>query len=124
MYDFSQGRSFRHSSALDSWFAEFLNRYPMPPYSACEVSPETLRACDSGLQMSGHEHFEVGLTLEPNFYLNYIMTETNVAHAIESGALEEQIRGWCADTLRPVFAGSGREVLFRGYLAVMLNESA
>lgn len=124
VYDFSPGRSFRHSSALDSWFAEFLNRYPVPPNSARVVSPETLRASDSGLQMSGHEHFEVGLALGSDFYLKYIMTETNVAYAIESGVPEEQIRGWCADTLHTVFQGSGHEVLFRGYLAVMLNEAA
>lgn len=122
VYDFAPGRSFRDSSALDSWFTEFLNRYPMPPNSAREVSPETLSAYDSGLQMSEHEHFEVGLTLEPNFYLNYMMTETNVAHAIEGGVPEELIRRWCADTLHPVFHGSPHEVLFRGYLAVMLNE--
>jgi hypothetical protein len=120
VYDFSQGRSLRDSASLDSWFAEFLRRYPMPRGSGHEVSPEILSSCDSGLRLSGHEDFEVGLSLNADFYLDYMMTETNVAHAVQNGVPEQTIRAWCADTLAPVFQGVAHEVLFRGYMAVMV----
>jgi hypothetical protein len=123
VYDFSQGRSFRGSPSLDTWFSEFLCRYPMPLDSGHEVSPESLGSCDSGFLLSGHEHFEVGLKLNPDFYLDYVMTETNVSHAVQNGISEQQIRAWCADTLAPVFQGSPHEVLFRGYVAVMVNQT-
>ena len=121
VYDFSQGRNFRKSPSLDTWFSEFLGRYPMPLDSGHEVSPESLSSCNSGLRLSGHEDFEVGLKLNPDFYLDYVMTETNVSNAVQNGVPEQEIRAWCADTLAPVFQGSPHEVLFRGYIAVMVN---
>ena len=112
IYDFSQGRSFRDSTSLDEWFLEFVRRYPPPRNSGRAMSPETLAADD-------HEYFEIGLMLEPDFYLDYAMTETNVADAVRSGVPADEIRAWCAETLGPVFEGIAREVLFRGYIAYM-----
>jgi SAM-dependent methyltransferase len=123
VYDFSQGRSFPDSPSLDAWFSEFLRRYPMPPDSGQEISPESLQRGNSGLRWIGHETFAVGLKLTPDFYLNYLMTETNVAYAIESGAPAQGIRAWCADTLAPVFRGAACEAVFRGYLACMASEA-
>ena len=121
VYDFSQGRSFRDSNRLDLWFTDFLNRYPMPIGSGHEVSPEILSSSESGLRLCGHEDLEVGLMVDGAFYLNYMMTETNVATAVQSGVPEHSIRAWCANTLEPVFQGSSHEVQFRGYFAVMLE---
>ena len=123
VYDFSQGRSFRGSPRLDTWFSEFLCRYPMPTDACHAVSPESLCACAPGLRLDAHEDFEVSLDLTPEFYLDYMMTETNVAHAIQRGVQEPCIRSWCAETLAPVFQGRPREVLFRGYLACLVNET-
>ena len=121
VYDFSPGRSFRDSNRLDLWFTDFLNRYPMPIGSGHEVSPEILSSSESGLRLCGHEDFEVGLVVDGAFYLEYMMTETNVATAVQSGVPEQSIRAWCADNLEPVFQGVPREVLFRGYFAVLLE---
>jgi hypothetical protein len=95
IYDFPECGNFRGPAGLDAWYSEFLRRYPRP----------------SG---SGHE---IGLTLSPDFYLDYVMTETNVAQAARNGVPEQEIRAWCAGTLAPVFQGEAREVLFRGYAA-------
>ncbi len=116
VYDFSEGRRLRGSDRLDTWYSEFLKRYP-PPDSSRPVTPESLRTCNSGLRLSRYEHFEMGLMLEPSFYIDYVLTETNIAHALMNGAAEEEIRAWCARTLEPVFQGQAREVLFPGYIA-------
>ena len=70
-----------------------------------------------GLEPAGHEYFEAAVPLDPGFYLDYVMTETNVAHAIRNGSPEGEIREWCAAGLRPVFTGLRREVMFDGYIA-------
>ena len=119
VYDFSQGRAFRDSASLSEWFAEFTRRYP-PPKSGQRISPESLSSLHSGFTVQNHEHFEIGLTLSPDFYLDYVMTETNVADAVRQGTPESAIRSWCASTLGSVFQGAAREVLFQGYIAYMI----
>ena len=120
VYDFSAGSSFRGSTALDEWFEEFSRRYPAPPGEGRSLSPEILAELDSGFRLQSREHFEIGLTLTPGFYLDYILTETNVAAAIRSGMARREIRSWCAETLEPVWRRAEHEVIFRGYFACMI----
>lgn len=120
IYDFSQGKSFRHSPKLDDWYTEFVCRYPPPSDgSRRELDPDILAACNSGLQTGPHEWFEIGLALSPAFYVGYALTETNVAQAIRNGIPAADIRAWCAETLAPVFDGNVQEVLFRGYFVCL-----
>ena len=119
VYDFSAGRTFRDSGALDQWFSSFVARYPLPPFEAVELDPERLAAMDHGFHMRVYDHFEIGLTLTPAFYLEYIMTETNVAFALRNGVSEAEIRSWCSGTLGPVWGEQPKEVLFRGYFACL-----
>ncbi len=118
VYDFSQGRSFRKTPDLDAWYLEFVERYPLPSDAATlKLDPQILASFDSGLQPGKHEFFEIGLILPPSFYVDYAMTETNVAHAIRNGASERDIRAWCSETVFRAFRGEDQEVLFRGYIA-------
>ena len=119
VYDFSPGKSFRSTSNLDEWFSIFQRRYPPPANEARELSPQVLAQLHSGFGVCTHQHFEIGITLTPEFYLNYVMTETNVASAVRSGASNAEIKSWCAETLASVWMDSEREVLFRGYFACL-----
>jgi SAM-dependent methyltransferase len=119
VYDFSAGRSFRNATSLDEWFSSFHQRYPPPANEARELSPDILAEQNSGFHVDAHRQFEIGITLAPGFYLDYVMTETNVAAAVRSGVPQSEIRSWCAETLAPVWNGTEREVLFRGYFACM-----
>ena len=65
------------------------------------------------------QYFEVGITLTPDFYLDYMMTETNIAAAVRNGMPHSEIKSWCAETLAAVWSGREREVLCRGYFACM-----
>ena len=73
----------------------------------------------SGFRVHTQQHFEIEITLTPEFYLDYVMTETNVASAVRSGVPHAEIKSWCAETLAPVWMGEEHEVLFRGYFACM-----
>jgi SAM-dependent methyltransferase len=119
VYDFSPGSSFRNSTSLDEWFSSFHSRYPPPANEARDLSPEILAEPGTGFRVHAHRRFEIGIALTPGFYLDYAMTETNVASAVRSGVPVAEIRSWCARTLAPVWNGAEREVLFRGYFACM-----
>ncbi|MEJ7607545.1 MAG: hypothetical protein WKF37_15075 [Bryobacteraceae bacterium] len=57
----------------------FGQRYPAPLNEARELSPEILAELDSGFEVQTHRRFEIALPLSPAFYLDYMLTETNVA---------------------------------------------
>jgi SAM-dependent methyltransferase len=119
VYDFSQGRRFSDSPALDTWFNEFLARYPAPPDPINHLDGETLGRVCQPLRMDFHQPFEVGVTLSHEFYVNYMMTETNISNAVACGATEPEIRVWIASSLQPVFDGKDHEILFNGYFACL-----
>ncbi|MBV9304712.1 MAG: class I SAM-dependent methyltransferase [Acidobacteriaceae bacterium] len=119
VYDFGPGRSFRDSTSLDQWFVEFTTRYPWPPNEAQEISPEILKQTAGSFRVEDAEHLQIGITLTPDFYTRYMLTETNVAFALRNGTKLEEIRLWCEETLRPVWNGESHEVLFRGYYACL-----
>ena len=115
IYDFARAHT---SSPLTAWDEEFIRRYPYPPCR--EIDPETLSTAPYGLNLTHHEPFEVSLSLAPDFYLEYVLTETNVAEAIRDGTPESEIRIWCQQTLAPVFHGASLDVPFAGYIAAYI----
>jgi SAM-dependent methyltransferase len=117
VYDFSAGRRFRSSPALDDWFTDFVRRYPRPQGVARPLDPDAVAVAAKGFRLVGSERFVVSLRLAFAFYLDYVMTETNVSHAIQSGESADEIRSWCANSLHEVFGDHEHEVLFDGYLA-------
>jgi len=121
VYDFSPGRSFPASDRLDRWFEAFMTRYPAPATRGHSLSPSALARVAPGFTLCHGEDFEVGLSLSPEFYVSYVLTETNVEEAVRAGASIDDIRAWCTGTLAPVFEGSAREVLFRGYVAHLVS---
>jgi SAM-dependent methyltransferase len=123
IYDFSTGSSFRESHHLDRWFQAFIERYPWEQGEATALDPEILARISEGFEIKSAERFEIALTLSPDFYLEYILTETNVANAVRRGTPLHEIREWCARTLQPVWQGRERDVLFRGYLACLVPHS-
>jgi SAM-dependent methyltransferase len=119
VYDFSAGRSFREHTALDEWFAKFFMRYPPPVHEARELNPQSLARVASGFLLGEHDDFAIPIRLTPQFYLEYVLTETNVAAAVRRGEAFTEIRAWCAETLAPVWKDQPHEVLFSGYFACL-----
>jgi hypothetical protein len=123
IYDFSPGKSFRDTAGLDDWFADFCARYPAPTGESRHLNPAILARLNSGFHLGAHRDFEIGLPLTRSFYIDYMLTETNVASAVRSGTDHTAIRAWCEETLARVWTGAEREVLFRGYFACMERDS-
>lgn len=119
VYDFAPGRSFRDGPQLDGWFDGFLQRYPPALSEARKLDPEILRQLDSGMLAAADSRFEIGLTLDSSFYLEYILTGTNVAAALRRGERLAELHEWCARTLLPAWGPVPREVLFRGYFVLL-----
>lgn len=117
IYDFSQGKRMVDSPALEAWFEEFMRRYPSPPFSGRRLTPDLLAPLAAGFCPAGSEWYEETLVLDHKFYVDYAMTETNVAAAVRAGVDESSIRAWCARTLAPVFGGVPRGIVFTGYIA-------
>ena len=105
--------------AWTTGFPASTSAIPRPANEARELSPAILSDLRSGFHVDAHRQFEIGITLAPEFYLDYVMTETNVAAAVRSGVPHSEIKSWCAETLAPVWngarAGSPVPWIFRLY---------
>src|SRR5690242_411549 len=119
VYDFSPGRTFRDGRGLDEWFDGFSARYPSPPHEARELSPAILANASSGFELHRNREFEIAIPMTPSFYIDYMLTETNVAAAVRRGTSHNEIKSWCAGSLPSIWNGGEREVLFRGYFACL-----
>jgi SAM-dependent methyltransferase len=120
VYDFGQGRCFSSSPALAAWFAGFSTRHPLPEGSARALDPAILASLDGGFLVDDRLEFELALPFDAGSYVDYVMSEANVAHAVRGGAGEAALREWCARTLDPVFGGVSRDVVFAGYVAFLV----
>ncbi|MGV3515980.1 class I SAM-dependent methyltransferase [Luteitalea sp.] len=120
VYDFSPGRSFADSDALDRWFEAFLARYPFPASQARPLSPAILRDVATGFTVERGEPFELTLPHALDFHIAYMLTETSVRDAVRRGTPLEDVRAWVTETLTPVFGSTTRDVVFRGYLATLI----
>jgi ubiquinone/menaquinone biosynthesis C-methylase UbiE len=121
VYDFSPGRIIAGEPALRHWFdREFMIRYPRARDNARFLDPAILATwtANSRLSMTWAHEFQIPLQLDHAFYVDYMMTETNVAYAIANGTTEASIREWCSRTLAPIFQGQPKQVVFEGYLAL------
>jgi ubiquinone/menaquinone biosynthesis C-methylase UbiE len=117
VYDFSAGRTSSTATALDDWFTEFRRRYPRLPGVARALDPASLASLATGFRLVDAEEFSIGVALDADAYRDYVMTETNVAYAIQAGEDVDAIRAWCSASLAAVFASDAHEVQFPAYLA-------
>ena len=84
------------------------------------MSPSILGGLAPRFRLIAARELTLALTLKPSFYVDYMMTETNVAAAVRRGNSEAEIRSWCETTLTPVWRGEPHEVLFDCYFACLI----
>ncbi|MEJ5368222.1 MAG: class I SAM-dependent methyltransferase [Bryobacteraceae bacterium] len=125
IYDFAPGRRFRGNPELESWFKEFLHRWPKSDDGAVPLDPETLRRLNAELlDPAAAEVFELSGSFTARSYAAYLMTETNVTAAVQAGQNPAAVRAWPDATLQDVFGPGEREVLFDCYFAVFAKPSS
>lgn len=123
VYDFSAGRTFADSQALTLWFEEFRRRYPVPVSQAIPISPTLLRTLDSGMEAVWSEPLLLELEMTRAGYAEYMLTETNVAHAVRLGEPLSRIREWTLSSLDGVFGELPHTVRFDAYLSCLRKNS-
>jgi SAM-dependent methyltransferase len=113
VYDFSVGLA----PELREWFAAFRAKYPPPPPGTrTELDPETLS------QYMPIQKSRVGdwkLSVSADFFLRYMLSETNVSQAVAAGETLDSIRDWCRPGIEAAFAGRELELAFPGYFALL-----
>jgi SAM-dependent methyltransferase len=114
VYDFGPGRRTAESGDLDSWFNEMIQRWPKPRDGMPQLDRTRLESAP--MPLVGSRRFSVAIDFELDRYIDYIMTETNVAFAVRSGVPNSEVRAWCDQGLRTLFQGSLR-VEFDAYYA-------
>lgn len=121
LYDFSTGRSLKDSDRLDRWFDTFRDRFPAANDSWKEITQAILLQESKPLRLLSFRPFATDLIYALDSYIDYLMTETNVAQAISEGQSEAAIRNWCRHTLGEVFGKKSLPVQFRGYIAHLIR---
>jgi SAM-dependent methyltransferase len=117
LYDFSTGGRSVSGDALADWFAAFEQRFPWPPgWEAFDVRELPLET--HGLRLLGYTDVAARLPMTFDAYLRYMLSETNVDHAIANGAYSAaEARNWCSETLKEVFADGEVTVVIPGHIA-------
>jgi hypothetical protein len=96
--------------------------FPFPP--GYETDVRGIGWDGAGLRLAAYEEVEVRVGMTAEAYLAYVLTETNVELALSRGADEEAIRRWCAAAIEAIFSGATLEILFDGYAAYVLHQTA
>jgi ubiquinone/menaquinone biosynthesis C-methylase UbiE len=112
VYDFSPGN-------IGAWFEEFIERYPWPPGDALALDLETLAARARGFRVRATERFTENFVMSQAAYIDYMMTETNVAYAVRRRIPAAEIRQWCHDSLATSWGAAERIVAIDGYFVVL-----
>lgn len=116
VYDFATGCQSAACPDLACWYFEWLHRWPKPTSGAALNSRSTFAGAP--LDLFAYKALTVTATFDLRGYLDYLMTESNVADAVRSGTSMGEIRGWCETQLRPIFAKPLR-VEFDSYYACL-----
>jgi SAM-dependent methyltransferase len=120
VYDFSAGRRLASGPGLEAWFDGFMSQYPAPQDHSRPLSPQILASMQAVFGVAQQECFEVTLPMSLDAYVNYMLTETNVASAVRSGAPMAEIRDWCERSLRDLWPEGAQQVVFECYYALLV----
>jgi SAM-dependent methyltransferase len=94
---------------------EYLKRYPVPPRDNRPLTPEV--AGRHGLLFLKEEWYTNDVTFSSAELSSYLMSATNVLAAVQAGTEDrEEIRGWLADSVGPLFPRQRCTFCFGGYI--------
>lgn len=79
------------------------------------MSPGILAAMPTGLTPVAHDYFEIPIAYSLQSYVDYMLTETNVAQAVQRGIAISEIQLWINKTLLSIWGTGTHEVVFKGY---------
>ncbi len=115
-YDFAFGRRCSDPGRLEAWHGQLLERWPRPTLGRRDLDPAVLGR--GPMRVVAQEVFSVGLVLDLESYVNYVLTESSIAAAVRGGTPARDIRAWCTETVAALFVAP-RRVEFDGYLVCL-----
>ena len=94
-----------------SWYEEYLERYPMPPRAKVSFTPEDTNP--HGFRLLKEEWYKNTIGFSPEGLIGFLITQTNVIAAVEGGGEKiEDVCSWLGGRLKSVF-GDAKE---RGFI--------
>lgn len=126
VYDFAPGNRFADGRPdLSLWFAEFQRRYAPPSGEAQVLNPAILaNLAAPAFRLAAGREFSVTHPLTRDAYLDYMLTETNVAAAVRRGEPLAAIRQWCDSSLRTFWTSDSAEPIAFGAWFAWLRDPA
>ncbi|HKZ27314.1 MAG TPA: class I SAM-dependent methyltransferase [Rubrobacteraceae bacterium] len=100
----------------ERWYREdYLARYPSPPRNKEPLTEDECRK--HGLRLVEKERYTNEVSFSVEELTGYLMTQSNVVGAIESGAESlESVRTWLVSSLTPMFRGPRETFRFGGVI--------
>jgi SAM-dependent methyltransferase len=101
-------------AAFREWAWEiYPKKFPTPPRRSVGVSQELVKP--SGFEVRGNEPFRHDERMSADELSAYLLTQTNVIAAVESGAMPiEEAARWIRNGVEPFFRGEKRTMRFSG----------
>ena len=115
-YDFATGCRCATAPNLAAGYGDFATRWTRPTANRNAIDPEVLR--EGPFEVVATASFVVTIAMSLDWYVDYLMTETNIAAAVARGEAASHIRTWCAAQFAPTFTRA-LPVEFDAWFAVM-----
>ena len=116
IYDNYITEDMNDNPAYTKWHQEqYLTRYPKPPR---DESPLTMSEFDAhGFHVINDEPYTNDIVFSLDEYIDFIMTQSNVIVAIDTGKEDAaSVKIWMHTTLGPLFPETKGMFIFRGYI--------
>ena len=104
VYDFATGCRSSDAPALERAYDEFARRWPRPTDGRHAIDAGVLAA--AGFSIRSGEPMTVPIAMNADAYVAYLMTETNVAAAVQRGEPAVRVRQWCDERFSPLLSES------------------
>lgn len=117
VYDFATGRRCTDTPELEGIYDAFTSCWPRPVDGRHVIGVDVLAA--AGFNIVSSEPIAVPVAMSGDAYVDYLMTETNVAAAVRGGGRATDIRLWCHERFSPVFI-EPQVIEFEAWYAIVM----
>ena len=100
VYDFATGCRSPDAPGLERAYDEFARRWSRPTDGRHAIDVGVLAA--AGFAIRSGESLTVPIAMGADAYVAYLMTETNVAAAVQRGEPVARVRQWCDERFSPL----------------------
>ena len=114
IYDFWITDKMFEEAAYTAWYQkEYLKNFPKPPRKENTWSQSDL---GKYFVMKKQVTYQLQYEFDLESFIDFMMIQSNVNVQVEIGKRSEaEVRHWMNETLKPIFGGEKRQLIFEGY---------